>query len=96
MVLSRQSSKAAREGMLRVQAWSDDVRTVRWTALRRRPSALRARIAMVEQPKYAGTIEDAEGASLTNCRPNEGAEECEWDRAFVAVLNAIHAAWSLR
>ena len=39
-----------------------------------------------------GVIEDADGASLTNCRPNAGAEECEWDRALVALLNEIHAA----
>jgi hypothetical protein len=42
-----------------------------------------------------GVIEDADGASLTNCRPNPNAEECEWDRALVAVLNAIHAAASV-
>ena len=36
-----------------------------------------------------GVIEDNSGASLTNCRPNSVAEECEWDRALVAVLNEI-------
>jgi hypothetical protein len=36
-----------------------------------------------------GVIEDCNGASLTNCRPNAGAEACEWDRALVAVLNAV-------
>lgn len=36
-----------------------------------------------------GVIEDHNGASLTNCRPNAVAEECEWDRALVAVLNAV-------
>jgi hypothetical protein len=36
-----------------------------------------------------GVIEDNEGVSLTNCRPNSVAEECEWDRALVALLNEI-------
>jgi len=36
-----------------------------------------------------GVIEDSEGASLTNCRPTPGAEECDWDRALVAVLNNL-------
>lgn len=36
-----------------------------------------------------GVIEDRDGASLTNCRPNARAEECDWDRALVAALNGI-------
>jgi len=36
-----------------------------------------------------GIIEDCNGASLTNCRPIPAAEECEWDRALVGVLNAV-------
>ena len=36
-----------------------------------------------------GVVEDCNGASLTNCRPNAAAEECEWDRALVAMLNEV-------
>ena len=39
-----------------------------------------------------GVIEDCNGASLTNCRPNNASEECDWDLALVALLNEITAA----
>lgn len=36
-----------------------------------------------------GFIEGQDGVTLANCRPNPGAEECEWDRALVELLNEI-------
>ena len=38
-----------------------------------------------------GAIESCDGVSLTNCRPNHHAVECEWDRALVALLNEVAA-----
>lgn len=39
-----------------------------------------------------GVIVDRNGMFLTDCRPNAGSEECDWDRALVALLNEITIA----
>ncbi len=39
-----------------------------------------------------GAIVDRDGITLTNCRPTPAAEETEWDRALVAVLNEVATA----
>jgi hypothetical protein len=40
-----------------------------------------------------GVLIDGNGFSLAwSMRPNEAAEECDWDRAVVAALNEVHGA----
>ena len=38
-----------------------------------------------------GAVIDTNGVALCSLRPNERAEECAWDRAFVAALNDVWA-----